>query len=249
MSSTDGVSGNTKLFKFITEGTPVKATTSPDVLQEWEGQSVAVIFCEVNNKETTQLSELVLLHEVLTKRYGFAVYTVTSADSERVHSILREVTALGTKRLFLYFVTAMPSRNPHSVALAKGSSLSYSEVLREVRAIDRVVLAHCQSSRLNVATMLRGQDGSRSGSSSLLSLAVTEAAVAEIKPVRCWLFDGLLTPAVTELLSLDENRVLCPEDIVMYAVTALSSHSIDFGSFMDGESFGMVFFAPVDTLP
>lgn len=235
-----------ELLRSLTEGKAAKAEVPSDVVKEWAGRSVALIFCEANSNEGTVLCELLMLQEVLVNRYGFDVYLVNYGDPSKAGDLLQEVAALDVKRLFLYFVTGdHDPLTPHAITFRNGSTLPYQDVINTVDNIDRVVLAHCQPLRLNVVSTLVGCDAEVKDN-SLLSVVITEDAAVEIRPVRCWLYDGLLTPAVTELLSLDEERVLCPEDLVMYVVTALSSHIIDFGSFMEREPLGMGFFSPIE---
>ncbi|ESL08292.1 hypothetical protein TRSC58_04007 [Trypanosoma rangeli SC58] len=237
-----GTNSNKELVKCLTEGTPVQTTVPGEVVKEWVGRSIAVLFCECDGVMSgTELSELVLLREVLVNRYGFEVVTVTESNATQMRSLLEELVSLGTKRLFLFCLTQYDTTPlPFTVTFQDGSVLPLREALQLSLAIERVVLLHCQPMKLTTVSALNGWGG------KFLSVELTEAARDDIQARRCWLFDGLLTPALTELLSLDTKAMLCPEDLATYTVTALSSFKINFGSFTEGEPLSMGFFVPCD---
>ncbi|ORC93423.1 uncharacterized protein TM35_000013000 [Trypanosoma theileri] len=242
LSDEDNNNNSQDLLKILTEGKATKTTASEEVMKEWKGRSVAVLVCESTEAEGTALSELVMLHEVLTNRYGFTVVTVGSTGATEIRNLLKEIASSGVKRLFLYYaMNKSASSSPHAVLFRDGSGLTYRDALQQVESIDRVVLAHCQPQKLTIVPAFAGS------CDSFFSVELTESARDELRPVRCWLYDGLLTPAVTELLSLDEWRMLCPEDLATYVVTAMTSLSVDFGSFAEGSASSMGFFVPCDT--
>ncbi|RNF03355.1 hypothetical protein TraAM80_05934 [Trypanosoma rangeli] len=236
-----GTINNKELVKSLTEGTPVQTTVPSEVVKEWAGRSIAVLFCEYGVMSGTELSELVLLREVLVNRYGFEVITVTESNATQMRSLLGELVSLGTRRLFLFCLTQYDTTPlPFTVIFQDSSFLPLREALQLSLAIERVVLLHCQPMKLTTVSALNGCCG------KFLSVELTEAARDDVQARRCWLFDGLLTPALTELLSLDTKAMLCPEDLATYTVTALSSFKMNFGSFTEGEPLGMGFFVPCD---
>ncbi|PWV18447.1 Present in the outer mitochondrial membrane proteome 24 [Trypanosoma cruzi] len=236
------MSNNNELVRSLTEGTPAQTTVLSEVVKQWTGRSKAVIFCEgAGSMGGTELSELVLLREVLVNRYGFEVFAVTDSNASKMSGILQEIASLGTKRLFLFCLTQSDSpSSPLTFSFNDGSVLPLRDALQEALDIERVVLVHCQRMKLTILSALNGRGG------TFLSVELTEAARNELRAGRCWLFDNLLTPAVTELLSLDEKPMLCPEDLVTYTITALTSLRVEFGSFTEGETLRMGFFVPCD---
>ncbi|RNF22460.1 uncharacterized protein Tco025E_03132 [Trypanosoma conorhini] len=233
---------NKKLVRRLTEEMPLQTTVSSEVVKQWAGKSVAVLFWEGDVVMSgTELSELVLLREVLVNRYGFEVATVMDSNATQMRSLLEELASSGAKRLFLFCLTQYDTAaSPFTVPFQDGSELPLREALQMSLAIERVVLLHCQPLKLTTVSAFNGCGG------QFLSVELTETARDDVKARRCWLFDGLLTPAVTELLSLDINAMLCPEDLATYTVTALSSLKVNFGSFTEGEPLSMGFFVPFD---
>lgn len=218
---------------------------------DWVGKSVAVLVYvaspdEPATAENTGLAELSLLHEVLVQRYGFDVTSITDphVNADSLMSLLRRINEQAApKRLLLYFYTAPGSLTvsvPQSMTFADDSSLSYTAILRAIDSIERAVVCHCRPLQLDVQCRLADDV------SSTMTVRVTKKAWEQVGRLRCWLYSGLFTPSLVELLSRDEKTTLCPEDFVNYAITTMTSAALQFGSFMDDKASSMPYLIPLD---
>ncbi|CCW59747.1 unnamed protein product [Phytomonas sp. EM1] len=231
--------------------TPANATRTEvgeAAVQDWAGRSTALIILgwDSSVSEGTALSELVVLQEVLTRRYGFDVVCVTgpTTDAARVVDLLTNLVAVGgLSRLFVFYHTPRPAAGvsvPQAMTFHDDSVLEHRRVLELTAGVARVVVVHSMPRRLEVIARL-GETVSPA-----MSVLVTSAAAKEVTKVRCLLYEGLFTPIVVELLCRDEGNMLCPEDLVNYAITAMTRLTIEFGSFLKNEAASMGYFVPID---
>jgi hypothetical protein len=127
--------------------------------------------------------------------------------------------------------------NKHGITLPDESSLLNADVLECAKAIERVLIVHDRADALDIV-------GMKSGSvSPTISVALSAAAAGVANASRCWLFDGIFTPLVVELL--DQDAVfdpICPERIITAATAALGSRDIPDGSFTGHAASAMCFF-------
>ncbi|CCW67273.1 unnamed protein product [Phytomonas sp. Hart1] len=122
------------------------------------------------------------------------------------------------------------------------SVLEHSKLLEMTsEAVERVVVVHSMPRQLEVMASLDGEV------SPAMSVFVTSEAAKEVLKVRGLLYQGLFTPIIVELLCRDEGKMLCPEDLVNYAITTMSRVTIEFGSFLDSDAASMGYFVPFDT--
>jgi hypothetical protein len=223
---------------------------SEDLQTEWDGKSAAILFCITQypegNENTTALSELMVLHDVLDKRFGFDLVSIAdpNATAESLLRVVEDVVNTKPSRLLVYFHTPRPSciaPTPHALTFADGSALPFDKIFAMTATVPRVVCVHDSSRQLEVVASLTGK---RSPS---LSVSLTEAAAAVANTSRCWLYDGVFTPIVVELLSKDNVAVLCPEDIATYTAAALLGKSpVLYGPRSGDEVLSMVFLAPFE---
>jgi hypothetical protein len=216
------------------------APVSDDVKATWEGRSRAIIFCveqyPEGSENNTALSELMMLHDTLDKRHGFDIISVVDdkLSLEEARRLISDLVLEKPSRLLVYFHSPTPpSIAPATKAFTffDNTVLFHSDVLAMCEGIPSVVVLHDRSKALDVMASV---DGKQSRS---ISVALTEGAAQVANTSRCWLFDGIFTPLVVELLGRDDETgaTLCPEDIINFAITSLTARPIALGSSYTGD--------------
>lgn len=220
------------------------------LLSEWDAKSAAILFCIPQYPEGpengTALSELMVLHDVLDKRFGFDLVSIAdpNATAESLLRVVEDVVASNPSRLLVYYHTPRPqciAPTPHAVTFSDSSALTHAKLFERTQGVARVVVVHDNSRQLEVAATLNGVR------SANLCVALTDGAAAVANTSRCWLYDGVFTPIVVELLSKDHIDVLCPDDLVTYAAAALLGKTpVLFGPRSKDAALCMPFLAPFD---
>lgn len=217
--------------------------------EQWKSNSRCIIFSIQQYPEgpdnATSLSELTMLVDVLDV-HGFDITSVPAEGitAQDALDVIRSVINERPSRLLIYYNTPYPDSiapEMHAITFCDGSTLPHRQVAALCKgAVERAVIVHDQTRRLEVAAARNG------ALAPYVSIALTEGAAQIANTSRCWLFDGLFTPAVVETISGLASGYLCPEELITGPLGQLMGKTISQGSFSDEPALKMAFFAATD---
>lgn len=224
-----------------------------ETLAAWRSESVALMFnidegpddVEVVPNSTAR-SEMNDLAQVLEEAHGFEIIRRTSPPT--VNSIIDAIKSLSGRdvgRLLIYIQSpTLKSEQPlpqHAVLFKGQKPLNHYGVVKlALKQSAQVLLVHDSGNQLSIMA-----GSAADGASAHIGVKVTEAAHQVGNTSRCWVYDGLMTPIVTEALCIGD-RTLCPEDLANSVVRTLVAKDGADGAYLRKESpaTAVPFFAP-----
>ncbi|CAD2218654.1 hypothetical protein, conserved [Angomonas deanei] len=244
-SEADNFTENPELMRLMCNENLAETEVAEGVKENWVGKSCAfIISCNCTPQTDTSLAEITLLRDVLAKRYNFDVQIILDPklNAENFEKIItRHVEEHKPNRLLLFYHSPKAHEGvavPHSVLFHDSSVLSHKRILEVTKEVERLLIIQSLPRQLEISGRLREEF------SPLMTVRLSSSASKEISSCRCWLFDDIFTPIVIELLSREEAKLLCPEDVMNYALTASTTLDFGFGSFMKREASSMGYFSP-----
>eukprot|EP00656_Telonema_subtile_P035324 TRINITY_DN39301_c0_g1_i1.p1 TRINITY_DN39301_c0_g1~~TRINITY_DN39301_c0_g1_i1.p1 ORF type:complete len:363 (-),score=40.69 TRINITY_DN39301_c0_g1_i1:84-1172(-) len=180
---------------------------------------------------STMAAELSMICDVLDTEYAFdsAVVTDDNLTKEGLEGVIRQAVQMNTDkhpigRLLFFIRTDAPSlqhQRNFALTFSDGTNMSHRELCgivpkmegaRElVNPVHQTLLIHDSDNSLQVLSQNYDPIAKtlpyRYRCSSHVAVSVTAAAKSVANSSRCWLYDGLFTPIIGEMLTVGASHV------------------------------------------